>query len=79
MDEGRRGVNLFKRIAQKIARRFRTKGIVQKEVYRPNRNRQPETAVDLWIHTFGFKETPAKRAGYYRAEKRKQKMKKGAK
>ena len=64
-------MNLFKRIAQKIARRVRTKGTLREKMNRPYRNRQPQTAVDLWEQVFRFKETPAKRAGYYRAQKRK--------
>ena len=68
-------MNLFKRIAKKIARRFRIKGASWKEINWPNRNRKPKTAVDLWEQAFRFKETPANRSGYYRAQKRIKKAK----
>ena len=68
-------MSIFKRIAKKIARRFRLKGTLAAIINNPSRNFRPDTAVDLWERSFNFKETPAKRAGYYRAQKRIQKEK----
>ena len=56
-------MNLFKRIAKKIARRFRRKGTLAAEINRAGRNSKPDTAVDLWEREYRFRETPAARAG----------------
>jgi hypothetical protein len=56
-------MNLFQRIAKKIARRFRRKGTLAAKMNRPGRNSKPDTAVDLWERTYRFQETPAARAG----------------
>ena len=63
-------MNLFRRIAKKIARRFRRKGTLAVTINQPSRNFKPDTAVDLWERSFNFKETPAKREGAKRAAKR---------
>lgn len=63
-------MGLFSRIAKKIARRFRTKGVVRKQVYRPGRNHHPIDAVDLWRRAYNFKEVKAARAGTKRRMQR---------
>lgn len=65
-------MSLLSRIARKIARRFRPKGVLAAEMARPGRNFRGVTAVDLWVHRFRFVETPAKRAGVKRAAAREQ-------
>jgi hypothetical protein len=56
-------MTLLTRIAKKVARRFRSKGSMRAMMRRPNRNRQPITALDLWRQVYRFRETPAERAG----------------
>jgi hypothetical protein len=67
-------MSLLKRIAKKIARRFRRNGIVRSRIDRPGRNFQPTTAVDLWQRTYRFRETPAARAGTKRRIERERKQ-----
>lgn len=69
-------MSLISRIAKKIARRFRRKGVVRSHMDRPRRNFEPITAVDLWQRTYRFKETPAARAGTKRRIKRERKQRK---
>lgn len=63
-------MSLVSRIVKKIARRFRSKGVVRKRINRPGRNFQPVTAVELWKRSFPFKETKPARAGTKRRMKR---------
>lgn len=56
-------MSLFARIAKKIRRRLRRKGLLRALMNRPNRNWQGVTAEELWRRTFQFKETPPARAG----------------
>ncbi len=67
-------MSLFSRIAKKILRRFRRKGVVRSRMDRPGRNFQPVTAVDLWQRTYRFKETPAARSGTKRHIERERKQ-----
>jgi hypothetical protein len=58
-------MNLFKRIAKKIARRFRGKGAASKAFVGRN-----HTAQTLWESTHSFSNPPAARDGEKRANER---------
>ena len=66
-------MSLLSRIAKKISRRLRPKGVVVTRMKDPKRNWYGITAVDLWHRSFPFKETPPARAGVRRAKRRMQK------
>tara|TARA_R110000744_G_scaffold17882_1_gene48205 strand:- start:485 stop:688 length:204 start_codon:yes stop_codon:yes gene_type:complete len=58
-------MNVFKRIAKKIARRFRSKGAAWEAFSGSN-----HTAQSLWESTHSFSSPPAARAGETRARAR---------
>ena len=63
-------MGLLRRIAKKISRRVRRKGVLAAEMNRAGRNRQPMNAADLWRRVYRFKETPAAKAGTARRIRR---------
>lgn len=71
-------MSLISRILKKLARRTRKTGTLRKSVFRPGRNRTPDTAVMLWQRKYRFKETPALRAGTKRRYARERKTRRHA-
>lgn len=56
-------MNLFKRIAKKLARRVRAKGKLSVKINQPGRKTRGITAQDLWARSYSYKTPAAKREG----------------